>query len=75
LPLSYIPNLTDPWYLDRYARNTYILATGTRDQCWNDNEAMARVLREKGIPHLFDVWAENARHDWSWWQKMLQTYL
>jgi len=75
LPLDYIPNLTDPWLLDRYRRNTYVLATGVHDMCWNDNEQLARVLRERGIPCQLDVWGDNAGHDWPWWQRMLTTYL
>jgi esterase/lipase superfamily enzyme len=75
LPLDYIPNLTDPWFLDRYRRNTYVLATGVHDMCWNDNERMAQALRGQGIPCSLDVWGDNAGHDWPWWQRMLATYL
>ena len=74
LPTHYLPNMTDPWYLDRYRRNTYILATGIHDQCWNDNEKLAQIMRSKGIPCRLDVWGENAGHDWPWWKKMLQAY-
>ncbi len=75
LPTHYLPNMQDAWYLDRYRRNTYILATGVHDQCWNDNERMAQILRSRGIPCRLDVWGENVGHDWPWWQKMVQTYL
>jgi esterase/lipase superfamily enzyme len=75
LPLHYIPNLTDPWYLDRYRRSNYILATGVHDRCWNDNERMAHALREKSIPCQLEVWGDNAGHDWPWWQKMLAKYI
>jgi esterase/lipase superfamily enzyme len=75
LPLHYLPNISDPWYLNRYRHNTYVLATGVHDQCWNANEVLARVLRDKGIPVRLDVWGDNTGHDWSWWQRMLQTYL
>ena len=50
IPMHYLPNMNDPWYLDRYRRNRYVLATGVHDQCWNDNERMAQVFREKNIP-------------------------
>jgi esterase/lipase superfamily enzyme len=75
LPLDFIPNLTDSWSLDRYRRNTYVLATGVHDMCWNDNERMAQVLRGQGIPCTLDVWGDSAGHDWPWWQRMLTTYL
>ncbi len=75
LPTQYLPNMTDSWYLDRYRRNTYVLATGEHDMCWNANEHLAGILRAKNIPVRLDVWGGNARHDWPWWQQMIQTYL
>jgi esterase/lipase superfamily enzyme len=75
IPPHYLPNISDHWYLDRYRHNTYVLATGVHDQCWNDNERMAQIFRDKGIPCRLDVWGDNTGHDWPWWQRMLQTYL
>jgi len=74
-PTHFIPGMSDPWFLDRYRQNTYVLATGVHDQCWDQNERMAGILRAKGIPVKLDVWGDNARHDWPWWQRMVQTYL
>ncbi len=74
-PTHFIPGMSDPWFLDRYRQNTYVLATGVHDQCWNDNERLASVMRSKGIPVRLDVWGDNARHDWPWWQRMAQVYL
>ncbi len=75
LPFEYLPNLSDWGTLDRMRHNTYVLATGVHDQCWNDNERLAAVMRSKGIPVRLDVWGDNARHDWPWWQRMAQVYL
>jgi esterase/lipase superfamily enzyme len=74
-PTHFIPGMSDPWFLDRYRQNTYVLATGVHDQCWDQNERMAGIMRTKGIPVKLDVWGDNARHDWPWWQRMVQTYL
>jgi len=74
-PMQFLPNMQDRWYLDRYRHNTYVLATGVNDQCWNDNENLARVMRDKGIPVRLEVWGENTGHDWPWWKRMAQTYL
>ncbi len=74
-PTHFIPGMSDPWFLDRYRQNTYVLATGVHDQCWDQNERMAGIMRAKGIPVKLDVWGDNARHDWPWWQRMVQTYL
>ncbi|HEX4155259.1 MAG TPA: alpha/beta hydrolase-fold protein [Acidobacteriaceae bacterium] len=75
LPLDFLPNLNDGHILDQMRRRTYVLATGMHDQCWNDNERMAAAMRAKGIPVRLDVWGDNARHDWPWWQRMVQVYL
>ena len=74
-PLDYLPSLQDPWFLDRMRERSYVLATGVHDQCWDDNERLAAVLRAKGIPVRLDVWGDGARHDWPWWQRMVQVYL
>ena len=61
--------------MERMRRNTYVLATGEQDMCWNDNERLAGVMRNKGIPVRLDVWHDNTGHDWPWWQRMLHKYL
>jgi esterase/lipase superfamily enzyme len=75
LPLDYVPGIHDHGYLERMRHNTYVLATGVNDQCWNDNERMAAAMRHKGIPVQLDVWGDNTGHDWPWWQRMAQNYL
>jgi esterase/lipase superfamily enzyme len=74
-PHDYISNISDPWYLDRFRQNFYLLVTGEHDMCWEKNEQFARVLREKGIPHALYVWRDGTGHDWPWWQRMAQAYL
>jgi esterase/lipase superfamily enzyme len=74
-PLDYLPNLSDSWFLDRMRHNTYVLATGVHDQCWNDNERLAAAMRAKGLPVQLDVWGDNTGHDWPWWQRMAHVYL
>ena len=75
LPLHYLPNLNDPWYMDRYRHNSYVLATGVHDMCRDQNEKLAEAMQNKGIPVRLDVWGDGASHDWPWWQKMMQAYL
>jgi esterase/lipase superfamily enzyme len=74
-PTQYVPNISDGWYLDRYRRNSYVLATGVHDQCWNANERLAGMMRSRGIPVRLDVWGDNTGHDWPWWHQMVRTYL
>jgi esterase/lipase superfamily enzyme len=75
VPLHYMANMNDPWYIERYRRNTLVLATAEYDQCWNDNERLSAILRGKNIPHRMDVWAQPYGHDWPTWNRMVQVYL
>jgi esterase/lipase superfamily enzyme len=75
LPTHYLPNLADPWFLDHYRRNTYILATGWDDQCLDQNENLDRIMSSKGIPHKLYTWETHNSHDWPTWQGMIQEYL
>jgi esterase/lipase superfamily enzyme len=75
MPMEFLPNLNDAGQLHAMRHMTWVLATGVHDQCWNDNERLAAIMRSKGIPVRLDVWGDNARHDWPWWQRMAQVYL
>ena len=48
LPTHYLPNLSDPWFFDRYRRNTYVLATGWDDQCLGQNQHLDRIMSCEG---------------------------
>lgn len=69
-PVDYIPNMNDPWFLDRYRQMKIVLAVGDWDICLGDNFNMAHILGSKGIPHWLDVWTGGERHDWPLWQRM-----
>jgi len=75
LPTHYVPRLTDPWYLERFGANRFVLATGWDDHCLAENQNLVRILREKGIPHRFDVWQADHSHDWPAWRKMVVEYV
>ena len=74
-PAHFVANLDDRAQMERHRRNTYVLATGVHDQCWEANERMAEVFRSKGIPYRLDVWGDGTGHDWPFWQRMMQVYL
>jgi esterase/lipase superfamily enzyme len=74
-PPHYVPNMSDWWYLERYRRNAYVLATGWDDQCLGDNQYMSRLLGEKGVPHNLYIWDAWNSHDWPTWGHMMNVYL
>jgi len=75
MPPHYIPNLSDPWYFERYRNNTYILATGWDDHCLWQNQNLSRIMGEKGIPHHLYIWDAYNAHDWPTWARMMNEYL
>jgi len=74
-PPDFLPNLTDPWYLDRYRRQKLVLATGEADICRDENIRLAGIMSAKEIPHWLDVWGNGTGHDWPWWQQMAIKFL
>lgn len=72
-PLHYIPNLNDPFYLDKLKASHHIhLYTGSGE--YEDPEASKRFASElfsKGIWCDLDVWGPDVRHDWPTWRDML----
>jgi len=75
LPTHYLPNLGDPWYLDRFRANRFVLATGWDDHCLAENQKLDGILRDKAIPHRCDVWEAQNSHDWPTWRRMVGEYL
>jgi esterase/lipase superfamily enzyme len=74
-PMDYLPHLGDPWFLDRFRRNSYVLATGWDDQCLGQNQRLDGIFNSKGIPHKLFVWDSHNSHDWPTWQRMIDHYL
>ncbi len=76
-PAHYIPNLTDPWYLDniRRSRHIHILSGSGPYEDPNASRSFAGQLYNKGIWYELDVWGEEWKHDWPTWRAMLPLYL
>lgn len=75
-PMAYLPNLTDERYLGamRTHLQTILCVGGWNDICHHGTQALAGVLRDKGIPHTLDVW-DQAWHDWPWWRQMVLKHI
>jgi esterase/lipase superfamily enzyme len=73
-PLRYVPDVEDPWHLDRYRAASICFVCGQgawEDGMLADTRAMAEVLAAKAVPAIVDIWGYDVNHDWPWWQKML----
>jgi esterase/lipase superfamily enzyme len=77
-PLAFLPNLADPWYLDRYRRAKLIFCVGQgawEESMLTDTRALQGVLEAKKIPAWFDYWGHDVSHDWPWWRRQLSYFL
>jgi len=77
-PLVYLPNLSDPWFLDQYRASQIILCSG--QGAWEQDSlpdlwALKTIFEEKQIPVWVDVWGPDVNHDWPWWQKQIAYFL
>jgi esterase/lipase superfamily enzyme len=74
-PPAFLPNLHDPYYLDQYRRNKWVLVTGEHDIFRGRTESFSGLLHSKGIPHSLHVWGFGSKHDWPDWRPMAAAYL
>jgi esterase/lipase superfamily enzyme len=74
-PPHFLPNLADPWFLDRYRANKWVLVTGENDMCRADTERVAGLLSASGVPNSLHVWGHGSHHDWPEWRKMADAYI
>lgn len=73
-PPDYLPNLTDPWYLDRIRQMGIVLGTGGQDICLNENISLSNILSRKDINHWLDI-REGTGNSWQLWKEMFPRYL
>jgi esterase/lipase superfamily enzyme len=74
-PPEFLPNLHDPYYLDQFRRNKWVLVTGEHDICRGATEYFSSLMHAKGIPHSLHVWGYGSKHDWPDWRPMAAAYL
>lgn len=73
-PCHYLRNISDPDLLEQLQRLEIIITTGREDVLLENNQALSRVLWDKGIWHQFHVW-EGEAHRARYWREMVQHYL
>ena len=74
-PPHFLPNLADPWHLERCRQNKWVLVTGEKDICRADTEHASRLLDQKEIRNSLHVWGDGSEHDWPEWVKMAGAYV
>jgi esterase/lipase superfamily enzyme len=75
-PAAFVPNLTDPWFLEMYNTHTeFTFVTSDHDLCLGRNVEMSNHLSAKGIRHHLIVWEGGYTHDWPAWKAMFPHYI
>lgn len=77
-PLDYLPNLSDPWYLDRYRRSRIVACVGQgawEEEMVADTRDLQAVLAAKEVPAWIDFWGYDVAHDWPWWRRQIPYFL
>jgi esterase/lipase superfamily enzyme len=76
-PLSYIPNIHDPWTLDmlKHHSQIHILSGQGAYELPDASRRLSTALWNKGIWNNLDLWGHDVNHDWPWWRQMLDHYV
>lgn len=74
MPNCYIPNITDEQLLGQLRNLSIIIVIGKEDAFLENNKQLSVSLQQKGIPHDFYEWDEEA-HRPRYWRRMVQLYL
>jgi esterase/lipase superfamily enzyme len=75
-PLWYLRNLEgEPLGLLRNSCKIAIVSGQGAYEAPEASRRLSRVLDEKQIPHVLDLWGHDVNHDWPWWRKMLPFYI
>lgn len=76
-PADYLPRLTDPHYLEALRKDVrlYIVTGQGPYEAPEASRKLSRILDQKGIPHVLDIWGYDMEHDWPTWRQMLRYFI
>ena len=77
-PLKYLPNLKDPWYLDKFNDSDIIICCGQgayEEWSIEQSKALSNVLDKINVKYWLDLWGFDVNHDWPWWRKQIVYFL
>jgi esterase/lipase superfamily enzyme len=71
-PADYLANMTDPYYLNKYASETILaLIGGENDKFHYENRNMHDILLKRNIRHVYEIWRAPCDHHEYWWKQQL----
>ena len=77
-PLKYLPNLKDPWYIDKFNSSDIIICVGQgayEEWMLEESKRLSQSLGSIGVENWLDLWGYDVNHDWAWWKKQIIYFL
>ncbi len=77
-PLSYLPGLTDSWFLDKYRHSRIVVCVGQgawEAEAIEDTRYLDHWFKQKAVPAWIDFWGHDVNHDWPWWYRQMNYFL
>ena len=75
-PVEFVPHITNHDLLESIRSTHITIVSGQGDYENPDySEEMAGILEAKGISANLDLWGSDVKHDWPWWERMLNHYI
>lgn len=73
-PIDFLWNMSDPWFLDQYRQNQFIVSVG--QGAWegphvDSTRKLEEAFKGKGINGWFDYWGHDVPHDWDAWRDQI----
>jgi esterase/lipase superfamily enzyme len=73
-PLAFVPGLSEGPELEAIRDIELNIVTGSADPHVHEARELSRVLWDRSVPNVLDVW-DGWVHDWPYWQQMIVKYL
>jgi esterase/lipase superfamily enzyme len=77
-PLKYLKDLKDPLLIKMYSKHKIYICCGQgayEEQMIKDTTEIKKILENKNIPAMVDLWGKDVNHDWPWWKKQIVYFL
>jgi esterase/lipase superfamily enzyme len=73
-PMDFVANAHEEEHLKQLRHPDIIIAIGSEDPNFGNNQAFSDILWGKGIWHALRVW-DGWAHDWPYWHDMIRWYI
>jgi esterase/lipase superfamily enzyme len=73
-PEAFVPNM-DPDWTRRLGTVEWVVATGDQDSLVEETRRFGKILKQKGVPAIVEIWPDCFGHDWPFWKNHLPRFI